>query len=203
MREENINKVREEIQKIQHRAADFEQAELRVLSEEDRTAELSFSSEKPVTRWYGEEVLSHKAGAVKLERINSTGCLLFNHDRNRVIGKVVKARIKGRRGVATVQFDEDEESTIIFNKVRSGSLRGTSVSYIIHEMERRSKKEQGQTRDIYTATSWEPTEISIVSVPADPSVGVGRSIIEADTGSLNRFKHQLKINENILTGGRK
>lgn len=165
--------------------------------------ELSFSSEAPVKRWFGEEILSHKGGAVRFDRLNAAGCLLFNHDRNRVIGRVVKAQVKNRRGIATVQFDKDEDSTVIYEKVKSGTLRGTSVGYTITNMEHKTEKKDGVRRDVYTATLWEPYEISIVSVPADISVGVGRSLIreaedEKPARSLKWFERQVQINKNLL-----
>ena len=103
---------------VQRRAVDVAEYDMRVVDEENRIVELSFSSETPILRWGDYEVLSHKKDAVMLERINTTGCLLYNHNRDRVIGKIVEAKIKNKRGIATVQFDDDEESTIIYNKVK-------------------------------------------------------------------------------------
>lgn len=173
---------------------------LRMLDEEKRTVELSFSSETPLKRWGAYEVLSHKKNAVSLERINTTGSLLFNHNRDKVVGKIVKAKIEDKRGVATVQFDDDEESTVIFNKVKNGSLRGVSVGYIVLEYEKTVTGE-GESRQVtYTATSWEPLEISVVSVPADITVGVGRSIedeVAAESRSMKMLDNQIKINQNL------
>lgn len=164
---------------------------LKIKDEAERLVELSFSSETPVRRRHGYEVLSHKDGAVSLERIESAGCLLFNHNPDRVIGAIVKAEIKDRRGVATVRFDTDEESEIIFQKVKSGTLRGVSVGYIITK---RTQNNRGKI-PTYTATQWEPFEISIVSAPADISVGVGRSADDggADTETAAR---RIMINKN-------
>lgn len=189
---------------IQHREFIFDDCAVRVLDEEKRIVELSFSSETPIKRWGAYEVLSHKAGAVLLERINTTGCILFNHNRDKVLGKVLKAEIKNKRGVAQVQFDDDEESTIYFNKVKNGTLRGVSVGYIIHEMERSVKGKGKATQEFYTATSWEPLEISIVSVPADISVGVGRSMPDNSGGGLktNLVDYQIQINQNKLNARR-
>lgn len=172
---------------------------MRVVNEETRTAELSFSSETPIERWGDLEVLSHNKKAVLLERINTTGCLLFNHNRDKIVGKIIKAKIENKRGVATVQFDDDDESNIIYNKVKNGSLRGVSVGYIIREYEK-AVTGQGETRQVtYTATLWEPLEISIVSVPADISVGVGRSMeVNGDRHNLNLVDLQIKINQNKL-----
>lgn len=184
---------------IQQREVDYENCGLRVLDEEQRTVELSFSSETPVMRFGAYEVLSHKRDAVILERLNKTGCLLFNHNRDKILGKILKAEIKNKLGIATVQFDDDEESIRFFEKVKNGSLRNTSVGYIVHEMERKQTGRGESAKVIYTATSWEPIEISLVSVPADITVGVGRSMQRLDkSSSLKLKKYQLKINENLL-----
>lgn len=182
---------------IIHRQMDTDCAELRSIDESTRTVELSFSSETPVERWGASEILSHKQGAVMLERINKTGCVLYNHNRDKVIGKVVKASVKDRRGVATVQFDDDAESLIYYNKVKNGTLRNVSVGYIVHEQQRTTSG-KGETLQVtYTATKWEPIEISIVPVPADISVGVGRTMYD-NISCRNLVDYQLRINQNLL-----
>lgn len=57
----------------------------------ERRFELSFSSEEPYGRWFGSEILDHTEGCMDLERLNSIGVLLFNHDTDRVLGKVERA----------------------------------------------------------------------------------------------------------------
>ena len=170
--------------------------EMRVIDDEQRTVELSFSSETPVRRWYGEEILSHKAGAVVFDRLKSGGCLLFNHNRDKVIGRIIEAKVKNKRGIATVQFDDDEESLLYFRKVQSGTLKNTSVGYIIHEAERNAVGKGEDIKVTYTATRWEPYEISIVTIPADISVGVGRSAFDDLPNNTNTYESQIKINKN-------
>ena len=189
---------------VQHREAGLEYEGCRMIDENERIIELSFSSETPVKRWGAYEVLSHKKNAVLLERINKTGCLLYNHDRDKVIGKIIKAKIENKRGIATVQFDDDNESTLYFNKVKNRTLRNTSVGYIVHN-QTRTESGKGEGRQItYTATLWEPIEISIVSVPADISVGVGRSAEMTQGGVIKNYvDYQLKYNQNLLNLRRK
>nr|DAJ92365.1 MAG TPA: major capsid protein [Caudoviricetes sp.] len=149
---------------------------------EDRTVELSFSSEEPYERWFGTEILCHDEGCVNLDRFNNgLGTLLFNHDRSAVVGHVDKVWIEDNRGKAIVRFDEDDESEKIYQKVLKGTLQGVSVGYDISRCEELidsdSKSSNGRfTGPAYVITYWEPLEISVVSVPADPSVGVGRSV---------------------------
>ena len=176
---------------VMQRQMDAEPGVVRTLDDSTRTVELSFSSETPVERW------SHKSGAVMLERLNKTGCLLYNHNRDKVIGKVIKASVKNRRGIATVQFDDDDESLIYYNKVKNGTLRNVSVGYIVHEQQRTATGKDETMHVTYTATKWEPIEISIVSVPADISVGVGRSVTE--NGQVKNYvDYRMKINQNLI-----
>ncbi len=159
----------------------------------EREVELSFSSEEPYERWFGIEVLSHQEGAVDLTRLNEIGVLLFNHDRNQVIGQIVSATVdaKAGRSTATVRFDTDEESEKIYQKVKSGTLKGVSVGYIVNEFTVEESDNKGEP-DTYTATKWMPYEISIVSIPADPTVGVGRSIGDKYYGIKPKTKEEEK-----------
>ena len=165
---------------------------------------LSFSSEEPYTRWWGIEILDHSEGAVDLTRLNEIGCLLFNHDRDEVIGKINRAWIENERGMAEVEFDSDDKAEVIYQKVKSGTLKGVSVGYIIDSWEEVMANKQSAdgrfTGPCEVARKWTPYEISIVSVPADPTVGVGRSHENAvnDANNLDFYERQLQININNL-----
>lgn len=154
---------------------------------DSRTVELSFSSETPYGRWFGDEILCHDEECINLERFNNgLGTVLFNHDRDAVVGHIEKVWIEDNRGKALVRFDTDEQSETIFQKVQSGTLQGVSVGYAINRYEvledEDTKSTNGRfTGPAYVVTDWEPLEISIVSVPADPTVGVGRSAEEIHT----------------------
>lgn len=155
---------------------------------DSRTVELSFSSETPYGRWFGDEILCHDEGCINLERFsNGLGTLLFNHDRDAVVGHIEKVWVEDNRGKALVRFDTDEQSETIFQKVQSGTLQGVSVGYSIKRYEVLDEKDSVSSNgrfkgpDTYVVTDWEPLEISIVSVPADPTVGVGRSAEEIHT----------------------
>lgn len=154
---------------------------------DSRTVELSFSSETPYGRWFGDEILCHDEECINLERFNNgLGTVLFNHDRDAVVGHVEKVWLEDNRGKALARFDTDEQSETIFQKVQSGTLQGVSVGYAINRYEvledEDTKSTNGRfTGPAYVVTDWEPLEISIVSVPADPTVGVGRSAEEIHT----------------------
>lgn len=155
---------------------------------DSRTVELSFSSETPYGRWFGDEILCHDEECINLERFNNgLGTVLFNHDRDAVVGHIEKVWLEDNRGKALVRFDTDEQSETIFQKVQSGTLQGVSVGYSIKRYEVLDEKDSVSSNgrfkgpDTYVVTDWEPLEISIVSVPADATVGVGRSAEEIHT----------------------
>lgn len=139
---------------------------------EKRTVEVAFSSEEPVERWFGDEVLSHAAGAVDLSRLNDGGAVLFNHDWDDQIGVIERAWVDAdRRGRALVRFGNGAKAAEKFQDVQDGILRHISVGYSIVNFE----EEVSDDNRTFTATRWQPYEISFVTVPADPTVGVGRS----------------------------
>ena len=171
---------------------------------------LSFSSEEPYERYWGTEILDHSDGAVDLTRLNEIGVVLFNHDRDEVIGKVNRAWIENMRGMAEIEFDEDDKSERIYQKVVSGTLKGVSVGYQIDLWEEVMPNKQSAdgrfTGPADIARKWTPYEISIVSVSADPTVGVGRELEdETEQGTQSRsidwFERQLQINKNIINQG--
>lgn len=166
--------------------------------------ELSFSSEEPYMRYFGSEILDHADGACDLSRLNEIGVVLFNHDRNKVIGKIENAWVEDNRGKAKIKFDSDNDAKVIMEKVANGTLKGVSVGYVIDNYE---IVEKGKTSTdgrfegpCYIARKWTPLEISIVSIPADSTVGVGRSFDEENEKAeyINLFEKQVCINKNLI-----
>lgn len=141
------------------------------VSEDGRSIEFPFSSEYPVARYFGNEVLQHDERSVDLARLNDSAPLLFNHDPDKVIGVVERAWIDGKakRGYAAVKFSRNAFAQEVLADVKDGVLRNVSFGYAINEMEQRGSGD-------FVATSWAPYEVSVVSIPADPTVGVGRSL---------------------------
>jgi HK97 family phage major capsid protein len=131
----------------------------------------SLSSEAPVQRYFGTEVLRHDDSAIDMGRLNSGAApLLFNHNPGDPIGMIRAARIEGGRLVVDAQLFATARAQEVAAMVEGG-LRNVSVGYEIDEIEEDAK------RGVYTVTRWRPLEGSIVTVPADASVGLGR---EAD-----------------------
>ena len=144
-------------------------------NDEERTLSFPFSSEKGVTRYFGNEILEHTRESVDLSRLKDGAPLLWNHDSDKVLGVVRGASIKNKRGYADVEFSRNEFASQVWDDISRGILRNVSVGYQIKDLEQRGED--------YVATNWEPYEVSIVSIPADNSVGVGRSLDELVTAT--------------------
>lgn len=134
----------------------------------------SFSSEQPVDRWFGPEVLSHDEDSADFTRLNGgAGPYLWNHNREVVLGRVDRAWVgNDRRGYCEVtwspatKIDGSEEAKRRL-EIESGIVRNVSFAYDI-----RDAVEVGGN---ILVTKWQALEISSVSIPADPSVGLGRA----------------------------
>lgn len=187
----------------------METNEIRAMEGEgnERKFILSFSSELPYNRYWGSEILDHSDGCVDLSRVNEIGCVLFNHNRDKVIGKINRAWIENGRGKAEIEFDTDEESEKIYKKVKTGTLKGVSVGYSVSAWEEvaiNKTSSDGRFKGpVSIAKKWIVLEISIVSIPADPSVGVGRQEEsgqkKGNIGRLSDFERQLIVNKNSLS----
>lgn len=139
---------------------------------EKRTVELSFSSETPVLRYWGNEILDHGPRSVRLERLKSGGPFLMDHNPRDHRGVIDVVKIEEKRGVATVRISRRPAGEELLQDIVDGIRTHISVGYFIHAMRLESEKDGVKT---YRATDWEPLEISSVSIPADLSVGIGRS----------------------------
>lgn len=152
------------------RSLQFERA---AINEESRTVELAFASEQPYERWWGVEILDLGQPSVRLGRLTSGGPLLMDHDSRDHIGVIESVQIGSDRvGRAVVRFGKSARADEVFQDVKDGIRRNVSVGYMIHKAQ---LVETNDETDTYRVTDWEPFEISLVSVPADASVGIGRS----------------------------
>ena len=97
--------------------------------------------------------------------------LAVEHDRDRLVGVIEKAKIKDRQGRATVRFGNSAFAEEVFRDVVDGLRPNVSVSYRIHEAKLIEESDEGDTVKV---TRWEPIEISLVATPADITIGVGR-----------------------------
>lgn len=140
------------------------------VDKEARTCDLTFSSEEPVDMWYGTEILSHAPGAMRTGVRQGSMPALFNHDRDDLLGVIETIALGAdRKGHATMRFGKDERGEWAMNQVDDGVLTNVSFMYRVYKFLEDTEEET------YTATDWEPYEISLVTIPADPTVGVGRA----------------------------
>jgi HK97 family phage major capsid protein/HK97 family phage prohead protease len=161
--------------------------------------EFSFSSEYPVDRGWGKEILSHDPTALDTARLDAGVVpLLFNHNEGDLLGRVVSGWIdpRKRQGRCRVVFSEDKEAQRRKSQLDEGILSAVSFKYQIHDWDERDGN--------FVALRWEPLEISLVTVPADPTVGIGRSIdFQTQKGELEimpsavRRQRELIEHENI------
>ena len=161
----------------------------KVIDEEKRLVSLAISSEYRVERGFGGEVLAHTSDAMDLEFLGSGRApLLLDHDPSNQIGVVEAISLDEENGIlrGKVRFSKNAKASEIFNDVVDGIRANVSVGYSIEEVEKRGQ-------DTYVATKWRPYECSIVSIPADTTVGVGR---HADSVT-NTFKQSKE--ENTMT----
>jgi len=173
---------------------DFEfrmaQIEARGIDEEARSVEVIISSEAPAEMGFGyPEVLVHSTKAVDLTRLKTVAGVLFNHNPNQIVASIQKAWIdtKERVGRALIKFDEDVFAQEIFGKVKSGSLKGVSVGYMIAKNGVNNipegEKKDGFEGPVRLVTKWEPFEFSLTPIPMDRN-----AMIERKAEIMNRMK---------------
>jgi HK97 family phage major capsid protein/HK97 family phage prohead protease len=151
--------------------------ERQAVDEAARTATLAFASETEYERWWGIEILDCTATAMRTGRLRSGANLLCDHDGRDVVGVVESVEIGADRvGRAVVRFGKSVRAEEVWQDVLGGIRRNVSVGYMIHKAQLVETKDGQET---YRVTDWEPFEVSLVSVPADASVGVGRSATPA------------------------
>ncbi len=165
------------------------------IDEEKRIVRIGVSSETPVERDFGLEVLGHNKEDIDMEFMSSGRApLLNNHKMDEQIGVVRSFYLDEaqRRTVALVEFGKSALAQEVFEDVRTGIKQNISVGYSINKMVR---SKDGEGKEYYRA-SWTPMEASIVAVPADPSkfVGVGRSTEKTlNTNKVTTMTEEVKV----------
>jgi len=154
---------------VLHRVADIARDSV---YKDTRTVRIAVSSEVPVERWFGEEILDHSDNSVVMDRLANRAPLLLGHDPDSQIGVVEKAWIEGRRLRAEVRFGKSPAAEAVYQDILDGIRSKISVGYRIRKSVLEKSEKEKRT---YRVMSWEPMEVSVVSVPADDSVGVGRN----------------------------
>lgn len=137
----------------------------------NRTVELSFSSDAAIDMWFGKESLSHAPGAMRVTDRTGNLPLLYNHSMDDLLGVVesVRVDVAAGKGYAVVRFGKDDRGEWAMQQCLDGILTNVSFMYRVY------KYMEDTETETYTALDWEVLEISLVTVPADASVGVGRA----------------------------
>jgi HK97 family phage major capsid protein len=161
------------------------------LDEEKRMVRIGVSSEEPVERSFGMEVLGHSADDINMEFINSGRApLLLDHDMTKQIGVIEEFKLDetAKRTTAVVRFGKSALAREVFEDVVDGIRMNISVGYRVDNLTRMNNEDE-----VYYKAAWTPMEVSSVSVPADQSrlVGVGRSKDKQNTKTT-----KVKIMEN-------
>lgn len=159
-------------------------------ADDDRRVRMSLSSEEPVERSFGLEVLEHTADAIDLSRLGSGHApLLLDHDMTKQIGVIENVSLDNaeRKLRAVVRFGKGPLAREILEDVKDGVRSNVSIGYVIRNMEQKNDRS-----GTVSVNSWVPYEASIVSVPADASVGVNRNANFVET---TKVKEEIKMTE--------
>jgi HK97 family phage major capsid protein len=156
--------------------------------DEDMT--FALSSEAPYKRYDGIEILVHETEAVDLTWLKSGNApLLDTHDRyglSAQLGIITDAWLEEKRLYVTVKFRSDERSQSIARDIENGTIRNVSVGYEVIKTERDEDAEE------YRVIKWRPKEASFVPLPADETVGMGRSIQAKQEGTMPEHTTKLR-----------
>jgi len=144
------------------------------IDEAKRTVWLSIASDAPYERWWGIEVLDMGMQSIRKTRLQNAAPLLVGHDTADQVGVVEDYEITADKKLRILaRFGKSARAEEIYQDVLDGIRRNASVGYLIHDLI--LERQDGDTAT-YRVTDWEPLEGSLVPVPADPSVGVGRQL---------------------------
>ena len=173
------------------------------IDEENRTIMIGVSSEEPVERRFGMEVLGHNEEEIDMEFMaQGRSPLLLDHDATKQIGVVEEFGIdaENKRTVAKVRFSKNQQADEVYRDVLDGIRQNISVGYQVNSMQKEEEEKDGVP--IYRVNSWSPLEVSAVSIPADQSrlVGFARSKekkaqIEINPNSKQERKMENKVEE--------
>lgn len=177
-----------EVRSVQHRLMDIE---IREVEGNDLEREFSFSSEAPVSRWFGDEILGHGPDdQINFAPLVDAGSVLMFHDYTLPCAIPVKAwkDVEARKCRVLARFvADDDDSKKALAKIKNKLIRGVSVGYSIQDDMPAVRDANGNVT-AWRATKWTVHEVSLTPVPADATVGIGRST-KAFPGSVSETEH--------------
>ena len=146
-------------------------------SQDENRFSFALSSETPVDQWFGREVLKHSDSAIRQGRLKDGIPLLFNHDPDQHLGVVDKYAIKDKKLRVEGRWSSSDFAQQKKRDYDDGILKDASAGYNIHKIVRDQAGENPSQDDTLNVTDWEPMEASLVTIPADPTVGAGRAAV--------------------------
>lgn len=155
------------------------------LNEEERTIWVVAATETPVRRYYGDEILLCTRKAVVATRLKNMPVLDSHRSTSvkDILGQVIETRFEGRKLHMKVRFADNDNGNAALGLVRDGMLHKVSAGYRILEAEESTGR---NGVPVITVTRWEPTEISLVSVPADPNATIRGNVKMAKKPTTTR-----------------
>jgi HK97 family phage major capsid protein len=175
------------------------------IDEKARTAWISIASDAPYERWWGIEVLNMSPSSIRDDRLRAGAPLLVEHDTADQIGVIENFELTADKKLRILgRFGKSARAEEIWRDVVDGIRRSASVGYMVHDLVLEKQEEDVST---YRVTDWEPLEGSLVAVPADPTVGVGRNhsmkgnrVMEQDSVSKADLAEALRVRDLLAAG---
>jgi hypothetical protein len=152
--------------------------EAKIVDEQARTAMIIVSTENPVQRSFGNEILDHNPESIDLGFFGSGRApLLLDHDPTKPVGVVESVSLgEDRKLRSKVRFGRSALAQEVFQDVLDGIRSNVSVGYRVNKMEQDLKD-----KNAYRVKSWSPMEVSVVSIGADSQAVVGRSAVATES----------------------
>lgn len=178
-----------------HLPANFSERE----QDGEKLTGLSFSSELPVMRYGEAEILLHEAGAADFSRLMNVGAILKNHDPAMIVGVPVKAWIdEQRRGNLVMRWGTTDTALQAKKEaMEDKTLRGVSVGYAVREwvyLKNVQESYKGISGPAWVAVKWDALEASLTPIPADPSVGLERSVkVIRQANAANKTQEEMTM----------
>lgn len=150
----------------------IERAEGEMIS--DRTVPIAITSDQPILHWFGYLQLNHAPESIRMDQMKAGAPLLLEHWREKKIGGLLNVRTDGHVLRADAKFSRRPEADAELMDIEDGIARGISGGFSVHHLVLVEEREDDY--DLYRSDDWTPIEASLVSIPADISVGVGRDL---------------------------
>lgn len=115
------------------------------------------------------QILKMDESAIDFSRLQNYAPVLWQHDTQKQIGVVEKAYLLENKIMVQVKFRKNDDFSVsVFKDILDGTIKNISVGYVInHYTEEKRNGEYYRIVDNYLIY-----QVSIVSVPADNTVGI-------------------------------